>query len=382
MAFSLFGCGSQPQPAGVSEGASADPVFRTGWNLGNTLDANGCIDSPVAADQGLASETCWGMPETTAAMIQGIADSGMKILRVPVSWSNHLTDGDCTIDPAWMDRVHEIVGWARDAGLEVIINIHHDNYYEEASFSRSGGGWGYYPSKSGREKSLRFVRRVWEQVAEEFKDTDMMFETLNEPRLRGGEHEWSYTERCSTCRESMSVINELNQMAVDTIRKAGGKNETRLILVPSYAASPYFAVNTSFKMPDDPADNLCLSVHAYTPYNFAMQKNSEGGTAVFSQSVKNDLDHQFTLLRANFTSKGVPVVIGEYGATNKDNTADRVKWFGYYLTSARNCGIPCVLWDNNAPHNPDASERFGFYDREKREWYFPEIHEAILNSMR
>ena len=100
-------------------------AMKMGWNLGNALDA---FDDSKLPNQGLTSETCWGNPETTEAMIQFIASSGFKSIRIPVTWHNHLIDENYTIDPQWMKRVKTVVDWAYSNGLYVILNTHHDIY--------------------------------------------------------------------------------------------------------------------------------------------------------------------------------------------------------------------------------------------------------------
>ncbi len=103
--------------------------MKAGWNLGNTLDATGYTPTgSLGSKADLSSEISWSQPYTTKAMIDGLAASGIKTLRIPISWSRHIIDPDYTIDPAWMSRVKEIVDWALEDGLYVIINIHHDNF--------------------------------------------------------------------------------------------------------------------------------------------------------------------------------------------------------------------------------------------------------------
>lgn len=353
-------------------------AMKTGWNLGNTFDATSNIDRFSNQNAGVNSVTSWGMPEPKKELFDALVKAGFKCVRIPVSWSNHLCDKEYTIDPAWMAKVKQFVDYAIEDGLVVILNIHHDNSFSEASFKY---GRGYYPTNKCYAESEKFVVRVWEQICAEFKDyseKDLVFETLNEPRLRYYPHEWNYTSTCEKCREGINCINNLNQKAVDTIRAGGAANEKRLIMVPSVAAAPWSAVAKEFRLPDDPAKRLAVSTHAYAPYSFAMQKNKAGGTAKFTSSHKKELDDMFSALDSKFISKGVPVVMGEYGATNKDNIEDREEWTRYYVGQAHKYNICCVLWDNNSPKNPDESERFGFLNRNTCEWYFPTLIEETM----
>jgi len=50
--------------------------IKIGWNLGNTLDA--------------PTETAWGNPRTTKAMIEKVREMGFNAVRVPVTWDTHI----------------------------------------------------------------------------------------------------------------------------------------------------------------------------------------------------------------------------------------------------------------------------------------------------
>ena len=231
----------------------------------------------------------------------------------------------------------------------VILNIHHDT-----KSSESASGAGYYPRSSAYSSSEKFVTSVWSQMAEYFKDYDyhLIFETLNEPRLIGTGYEWWFSKWNipSEVKDAIECINKLNQKAVDTIRDTGSNNRGRLIMCPGYDASIDGATVSGFKLPTDISGNknrIAVSVHAYSPYNFAMNVGS-GSTTTYTSSIKNELQDLFSTLKSNFRDKGIPVVIGEFGSTDKNNTAERVKWATDYTALAKKNNIPCVLWDNNA----------------------------------
>ena len=229
------------------------------------------------------------------------------------------------------------------------MNIHHDT-----KSSASASGAGYYPRSSAYSSSEKFVTSVWSQAAEYFKDYDyhLIFETLNEPRLIGSSYEWWFNKWSipSEVKDAIACINKLNQKAVDTIRATGSNNRSRLIMCPGYDASIDGATVSGFKLPTDISGNknrIAVSVHAYSPYNFAMNVGS-GSTSAYTSSIKSELRDLFSTLKSNFRDKGIPVVIGEFGSTDKNNTAERVKWATDYTALAKKNNIPCVLWDNNA----------------------------------
>ena len=178
--------------------------MKTGWNLGNTLDANAC--------GGLESETSWGQPLTTKEMFDGLKEAGFNTVRIPVSWANHIVGKKHKIDPLWMKRVKQIVDWAIADDMYVILNTHHDN------FDRAGGisyGDGYYPNMVCWNESMLYTKDVWAQIAKTFnKDYDehLIFEVFNEPRLRGHEHEWYASAGCNECKYGAQTLNKLNQI--------------------------------------------------------------------------------------------------------------------------------------------------------------------------
>ena len=349
----------------------------TGWNLGNTLDATN--------SEGLDSEISWGQPQTTKAMIDGLKQSGIKTIRIPVSWHNHITDKEnYTINPQWMTRVKTIVDWAINDGMYVIINSHHDNYLYAGKMPKASG---YYPSSQNLEESQRYLSNIWRQIGTAFNngyDEHLIFETMNEPRPAGTKCEWWY-DKDDLCIDAMKCLNKLNQTALDAIRATGGNNEKRFVMCPSLAASENASESMLFNMPTDlQYGRLILSVHAYTPYSFAMENPGERR---FTAEHKAELDTLFKNLDTNFIQKGYPVIIGEYGATNKDNLEDRVNWFYYYINNAASYGIPCILWDNGVWQlrrddngDPDFSEGYGFYNRKEQSWYFPDITRAIIEA--
>ena len=352
-------------------------AMGTGWNLGNTFDATGST--------GLVSELSWGQPLTEKAMIDGLAASGIKTLRIPISWNNHITDKRTyTIHTEWMQRIKEVVDWAIEDGMYVIINSHHDNYEKPSAMLRAHG---YYPNEINLVESQRFLYNVWGQIATAFNngyDEHLIFETMNEPRPAGTPCEWWFNGD-TRCIEAAQCLNILNQTALDAIRSTGGNNAKRFVMCPALQASENAASAYAFKMPQDiEQGRLILSIHAYTPYSFAMESP---GARSFTDDHKSELNTMFSKLKKKFIDNGYPVVIGEYGATNKDNLAERIAWFDYYVSTAHSLGIPCILWDNGVWQvrqdkngNPDYNEGYGYYNRTEQKWYFPEILKTIVNA--
>ena len=350
-----------------------------GWNLGNTLDAH------YTGATGLDTETSWGMPTTTEAMITAVHNAGFKTIRIPVSWHNHITDKtNYTIDSNWMTRVKTVVDWAYNKDMCVIINIHHDNL----AASKLEGNYGFALSYDTtlQNQSKAYIEKVWTQIATTFKDYDnkLVFEVLNEPRDIDGEltgNEWWCGQNAI-----MDIITSYEQVGINAIRSVAG-NENRFVMVPGYAASGSdSSMLALYTMPTDTAqDKLLLSTHAYSPYEFALKGDYED--VEFDSKDSASLTSLFNYLKTNYTNKGIGVVMGEASATDKENTNERVKWASSYFTKAREAGVSVVLWDNMVTcanenkNNINIGERHGYYNRKSNSWYFPSIIEAMMKAV-
>ena len=350
-----------------------------GWNLGNTLDAFTGSD----LNQGLGSETSWGVTKTTESIIKGLQTKGIKTIRVPVTWHNHLIDWNYTIDPNWMRRVKTIVDWCIKYGLYVIINIHHDN----AEYKNINYGQGFYPSRVDMAESERYIYNIWKQIATAFNngyDHHLIFEGLNEPRLRGNQYEWYFVKGQADCDEGASVLNEYMKLAVKAIRTSGGNNEKRFIMVTPLAASYHNQLSQVIEFPDDSAYNptnpkILLSMHMYLPYNFAL--NGDTSYSYFTDEYANELYNDFKDLYESFVLKGHHVVIGEMGATNKNNDQQRINWGKYFISNARKFQLAPVLWDNqNFDNSQTCSEVFGFYKRNEGKWQPDNLINAYVEA--
>lgn len=358
-------------------------AMQSGWNLGNTFESAeyGNKNNKLKASNGKSYETAWGMPETTEKMIYTVAAKGFKTIRIPISWHNHITDGDnYTIDPAWLARVKVVVDWARKNKMFVIINIHHDNL-TSAQMSTTYGFSVNPNSSEEQETSKKYIKRIWEQVADYFKDYDnhVIFELLNEPRNMDLPN--AFNPDSSVEFDCNGVIKQYEQVALDAVRASGEKNANRFVMVPYYAASPWKYSNWSLPT-DSASDKLLISTHAYDPYSFAMYNGTENTD--FSESVEGaELKNLFDSLNTKWVSKGRGVVMGEGSCSDKGNTSDRLAWFKSYVAKAKAINCPLILWDNMATISTgatDASERHGYFNRNNCTWYFEELVNAMITT--
>lgn len=332
--------------------------MKIGWNLGNTLDSTNT--SAIKTSDPRVWETCWGNPETTKELIQAVIDRGFNVIRIPVSWGDHiLVAEDYKIVDSWMDRVQEVVDYAYEEGVYVILNLHHEEWH--------------MPYYDNQEQASVILEKVWTQIAERFKDYDehLIFEGMNEPRKKGTAMEWNGGDQ-----EGWDVVNHLNGVFIDTIRNSGGNNPYRILMIPGYAANCWEGI----KHVEVPADDnkIIVSVHAYEPYNFALNIT---GAKVWNNDTWN-IDAIMKNLNELFISKGIPVVIGEFGAMYKEdsrNLEERAAWAEYYVRAAKNIGIPCVWWDNGAFEG--NGELFGLIDRETYQWKYEAVVDGLFKGL-
>lgn len=344
--------------------------MKIGWNLGNTFDAY--TDTPWFSDE-LGYESAWNGVVTTKEMIMTVKEAGFNTIRIPVSWHDHVSGDDFTISEIWLNRVQEVVDYAYNEGMYVILNTHHDIDEDY-----------YYPDSAHFEKSNKYIEKIWTQLAKRFAQYDehLIFESMNEPRLVGSNYEWWLDENDESCKDSVKTINLLNQTFVNTVRNGEGNNNSRYLMIPGYDASAQGALVNGFELPKDKVeDKLIVSVHAYTPYNFALQgMNESGSISNFSSdnpNSVNEINYFMDQLYNTYINNGIPVVIGEFGARDKNgNTQDRIDFATYYIAYAKSCGMTCLWWDNNAFIGD--GENFGLLDRKTVTWKYPEIVEALM----
>lgn len=325
----------------------ATRLMGNGINLGNTLEA--CDNNVgIKTNTPLSYETHWGQPKTTQAMIDGMKAAGFDTIRIPVAWmtnATHLYEGDYTIDADYMDRVEEVVRYARKAGMYVIINDHWD-----------GGWYGMFGSESAETRALAMeaYKGMWQQIAERFRDYSdyLIFESANEEL--GGRFDENSPLYCSdsvvtylTDDERYALTNEINQTFVDVVRATGGNNATRFLLIAGYSTDINQTCDDRFQMPKDTVDSkLMVSVHYYDPWSYCGASSAVSATKWGKVSDYEYLDQQLEKM-TKFTEAGYGVVIGEYGALPcsdglKDNT---LAYHTAFLDACTKYDLTNCLWD-------------------------------------
>jgi aryl-phospho-beta-D-glucosidase BglC (GH1 family) len=368
-----------------------------GWNLGNTFDS---YDTSIRNNPSVAPgrhigndlmqiETLWlgnnHARATTQTLIQQIKDLGFTSIRIPITWNNVIDrEKNWEIWTPYMDRIQEVVDWAYNAGLYVIINVHHDEHI----IAFSSGEPRQVTNDSGaitpedRLVSETVLRRIWEQIGERFNNgysSRLVFEGLNEPRTFGSPNQW-----VGGTPHERAFLNDLNQLFVDTVRAQGGNNAWRTLMVPTYAANGRDnRVLREFQVPEDVVPNrIALSLHDYAPFDWAHNGEGEytGAASIIAQ-----LDSVQAFSNARFG--GIPIVLGEWGsvrnATN-DLTASRTtpeiraRHAEDFVYEALIRGMAPLWWDNGNGNDAARGHGFGLV---ARAYPHAPYHQVIIDGM-
>lgn len=319
--------------------------IKLGFNFGNTMEAIG-------------GETAWGNPEITEAQMKLVKDHGFDAIRLPVSWNQYANQETAEIRAEWLDRVKQVVQYAVDNDLYVIVNIHWD------------GGWLENDITPTKRLTVNAKQKAfWEQIATQLRDFDehVLFASANEPDVDNA--------------EQMAELDSYHQTFVDAVRSTGGKNAYRVLVVQG----PITDIDKTNKlwvaMPDDSAvDKLMMEIHYYSPWNFTGMTKDEGWGNQFYYWGKDfhsttDTAHnptwgeedyvnaQFLLMKTQFVDKGIPVILGEFGTGKRTNLTgadlqlhldSRAFYFKYITQQAITHGLEPFVWDTGSLFNRNA----------------------------
>jgi endoglucanase len=320
---------------GMASSATAIAArIKLGLNIGNTLEASG-------------GETAWGNPMITQALIDKAKALGFDAIRLPCSWDQYADAATAKISAAWLNRVKDVVQYCVNANMHVLLNIHWD------------GGWlenNVTPDK--KDANVAKQRAFWEQIATHLRDFDerVMFASANEPNADSA--------------EEMEVLFAYHQTFIDAVRSTGGKNAYRVLVLQLPSTSIDLGQTLWPGMPVDPAVNrLMAEAHFYTPPNFCILHEDASWGKMFyywgkdyHSTIEPDrnatwgeeetVDQQMALANQVFASKGIPVVLGEYGAPRRSTPLDldlhlasRAHWMKYVTQKALANGLLPFLWD-------------------------------------
>lgn len=366
--------GTPTDPAPTPDGGAAWSTaakLGIGWNMGNHFDAH---------SNGVSSETAWGNPEATQKLFTKVKAAGFSTVRIPVTWLGHIGETpDYKIDEAWLDRVAEVVGYAENVGLNVILNMHHDGADSKYWLNIKSAA----QNPKVHEQILDQIEAMWSQIAWKFQDKGdfLIFEAFNEIHDGG----WGWGDNRNDGGKQYQCLNEWNQMFVSTVRGAGSQNNMeRMLGIAVYSANPDLAIE-SLEMPVDYLeDRLMVSVHCYDPYDYALaaKKSEWGHTASSSKKVagdnEGDLKAVFVKLYEKFIANDIPVYLGEFGCVNRATAREQAfqqYYLKYFAKLSKTYGIPCILWDNGAAGH--GEERHAFINHGTGEYCSEEAKAAV-----
>jgi hypothetical protein len=346
--------------------AAAVMNMKIGWNLGNTLDCNsnevnGWIEKYT--DQSpKAYETAWGQPQATQALMHKFKEIGFNAIRVPVTWWPHMSS-DTLVNAAWMKRVDEVVNYVLNENMYCILNVHHDTGSASSSWLRAD-------MTKYDAINAKYVK-LWKQIADHFNKygDHLIFESYNE--ILDSASTWNYPNDANAYK----AVNQLAQSFVNTVRATGGNNAKRNLVVNTYCAGnggnwgDCNKVLSNFVIPTDITKNhIAVEVHSYNPYNW--DKNH----AKWTTSNESDISSMMSRLNNFFVNKGIPVIIGEYGAMNVDTSAadqkEGAKYAASIVSKAKKLGIATFYW----------MKLMDSKDRSTLKWTSPIIVDAITSS--
>lgn len=318
-------------------------AMQPGWNLGNSFDAVGL------------DETAWGNPRVTRAFLHGVRAQGFRSIRIPVTWDGRQGGAPSySIDGAWLARVREVVRWALAEDLYVMINLHHDSWLWVNQLGTS------------HDRVLARYSATWEQIAAAFRNESprLIFESINEPQFAG-----TFSDA-----EQYALLNELNTVFHRIVRGSGGRNATRLLVLPTLHTNGdqgrLDALATTIEDLHDP--NLVATIHFYGFWPFSV---NVAGYTRFDETTEADLVGTFDRAYQTFVSRGIPVIVGEYGLLGFDAGLDTVeqgeklKFFDSLGTHARARKLTTMWWDNG--------QHLG---RTTLRWSDPALYEQIRSS--
>ena len=344
-----------PQPIN-NDATALTKKLGWGWNLGNHFDTSSGEDG-VHPQWGY-----WDNATPTQSLYTNLKAAGASTVRMGVTWGNY-QDAEWNIEASYIAEIKQNVEWAEAAGLNVILNMHHDEYWQNIKEAAS--------NNIVNDQIKDRIAKTWKQIAEAFKDKGdfLIFESFNEIQDGG----WGWGANRTDGGKQYRTLNEWNQLVVSTIRATGGNNATRWIGVPAYASSPAFAVDDNFVLPTDPANRIMVSVHFYDPSNFTLTPEGNNGLSEWGHTAaagkadpNSNEDHvveTFKKLQEKYIANNIPVYVGEYGCVM--HNTDRSNLFrNYYLEyvcrAAHTYNLPVIIWDNNVAGG--GNEHHGYFN--------------------
>ncbi|MCL1845224.1 MAG: cellulase family glycosylhydrolase [Defluviitaleaceae bacterium] len=305
--------------------------IAVGINIGNSMESVGFLaDSDLCPITEL--ESVWGNAPLEQWHFEAIALMGFDSVRIPINWTARMNN--FVIDERWMDRVQEVVDWALQAGLYVIINTHHERDL-------------YDPMHYGPfEDAERWLTSVWAQVSERFKyyPHALIFEPMNEPRPGLDGWFWCETRYAREIPILVESSRRLNESVLEIIRNSGGNNAQRVVMLATYQGS----LDPRHFTPPENDPYIMLGGFLYPDYypGFVRERRQ-------LQELRTALDD------------GIAMVVKETSPYGMD-LEDALEWSRFVYAELAELGVPTMWW-NRAP----GYASYELFWRNAGEWNYP-----------
>ncbi|SNR54447.1 cellulase family glycosylhydrolase [Flavobacterium sp. ov086] len=334
-----------------STAAQLGAKIKLGWNIGNTMEATG-------------GETAWGNPKVTKALIDAVKANGFNAIRIPCSWNQYLENSaTAKIKADWLNRVKEVVQYCVDNDMYVLVNIHWDGGWLENNITEAKK-----VENNAKQKAF------WEQIATQLRgfDEHLLFASANEPAVEDA--------------TQMAVLTSYHQTFINAVRSTGGKNAYRTLVVQGPSTDIEKTNKLMLTLPTDSATSrMMVEVHYYSPWNFAgLTKDETWGKMFYywganyhsttdternaNWGEETDLEKNFKLMKTQFVDKGIPVLLGEFGAIRRTtltgdaltlHLASRAYYLKTVVQKAKANGLLPFYWDEGSL----GDKGFGIFDR-------------------
>ena len=320
-----------------------------------------------------------GERRPTKEILHFLKEKGFTSIRLQTHPGTHLMDDKYTIHPTFLKMIKETIDWAIEEGLYVILCGPPNDVMNRPEVTDDANFAGYLVSADYKKESEAFLKAVWKQYATAFNnsyDEHLVFETLNEPIDRFHEHNFYETEDCAVCKKDFAILNEYNQLIVDTIRSTGGNNANRFIMVEGLAARWSTIATNLFKLPKDKAKNkLIPTIHNY-PMGYPQSRS------IYTDALKKDvITDCFAALDKYYFSKKIPVIVSEINTSRFNNVVERINCIKDFMVEVNKPNRSCAVSFFECPDNDDT-DGFRYYDRETLEWLDQEYVNTFLYAAR
>ena len=357
-------------------------------NIGAGLNYQIFQDAPSFLDFGVDIQPDM-LSRPTKAQIHFMKESGLNGIRLQTNPGHgKILDKNYRIAPGYIRNIKQVIDWCMEEDMYVILcgpfaEFTIKEEYKKRIERGDSNYAAYYVNEKDKKESERFLKAVWEQYAKAFNnsyDERLIFEPFNEPADMLHEHGWAPKDDCAVCKKDYEILNEYNQLVVDTIRSTGGNNANRFILINGLGSKCESVTSKNLKMPKDKAKNKLIATY----HDYSMGGSAAAGdyTDYFKKSVKDLIDKRFAALDKAFFSKHIPVIVGEIGQSRRSPILERINWIKYFTAEASKPNRSCAAVLHNDSVLVDDGRFFsGYYDSWKLKWYDKEFVDTFIYGM-